>query len=70
MFPIQLVHVGPVLCQAKVRSCVVKSTVEGLNEKKIPAIHGPLQINMLPCCAQYLKLPRYMQPTHLLNFVA
>jgi len=67
--PIQLVHVGPVLCQEKLRSCVVRSTVEVLNEKQFPASRRPLQINLLPCGAHYLKLPRYIWPTHLLNFV-
>jgi hypothetical protein len=60
VFPIQLVHVGPVLCQAKLRSRVVKSTVELVNEKQLTAIRHLLQINLLTCGAHYLKLPRRM----------
>ena len=60
MFPIQLVYMGPVLCQAKLRSCVVKSTVKVVNEKQLPASRHLLQINLLTCGAHYLKLPRHM----------
>ena len=56
MYPLLLVHVGPVLCQAKLRSCVVKRTVEVLNEKQFPASRRLLQTNLLPFGAHSFKI--------------